>query len=315
MQKVWQVLKSLNLWILLLGLIMYWISQLIFVLRWQVLLKAQSIQIGYWPTVRLHLLGLFYNNCLPSSVGGDLLRAWYVTKHTDKKFEAAISVFVDRAIGLLGLVLMAFVGFCFLPKQGTKQLVDFANNLHLTDKLYAARWYFLAFSAAVILILTAILIIPRTRTAFLHFFSALKQKLSLVFLKLRKAVIVYWGKKTALLIALMLTFLCQGIFITALVLIGKNIHLGAPVRYYYIFIPISWVLGTLPISPGGVGVVEGVLRLLFSQVSGVLQENAIALALCQRLLWLLGSLPGAVIHMMGVHLPKDFSIDYKDDNG
>jgi hypothetical protein len=40
-------------------------------------------------------------------------------------------------------------------------------------------------------------------------------------------------------------------------------------------------------------------------------EQALALALCQRFIWVLASLPGAVVHLTGAHLPRDFFIDYK----
>ena len=87
-------------------------SQLIVGLRWWLLLRSQAIFIPYWAAVRLHFLGLFYNNFMPSALGGDFLRAWYVTSHTDKKLEAVLSVFVDRVIGLMGMVIIAVV--CYL---------------------------------------------------------------------------------------------------------------------------------------------------------------------------------------------------------
>ena len=105
------IFKGLNILVFIGALVLYVIAQLIFVLRWWVMLRAQHIRIDYGAAVKLHFLGLFYNNCLPGSVGGDLLRAWYVTKHTEKKVEAVLSVFVDRAIGLSCTVVIA--GFCY----------------------------------------------------------------------------------------------------------------------------------------------------------------------------------------------------------
>jgi len=66
----------------------------------------------------------------------------------------------------------------------------------------------------------------------------------------------------------------------------------------------------LPISIGGAVVVEGSLAYLFIHFAGVEAEAALALALCQRMVWMIASLPGAAIHLMGAHLPKDFFIDY-----
>ncbi len=87
------------------------VSQAILASRWWLLLRTQGIRINIWAAIRLHFLGLFYNNAMPGSVGGDLIRAWYVTKHTEKKFEAVLSIFVDRFVGLLSSLIMA--GFCY----------------------------------------------------------------------------------------------------------------------------------------------------------------------------------------------------------
>jgi len=68
----------------------------------------------------------------------------------------------------------------------------------------------------------------------------------------------------------------------------------------------------LPISVAGAGVVEGWLVILFiSNVAGVSREAATALALCQRAIWMLVSLPGLAIYLTGRHLPDEFFIDYE----
>ena len=71
------------------------------------------------------------------------------------------------------------------------------------------------------------------------------------------------------------------------------------------------VLGALPVSIGGAVIVEGGLVFLFVKVAGVSVEAALALAICQRAIILVGSLPGAFVHMVGAHAPKEFSIDYE----
>jgi hypothetical protein len=50
---------------------------------------------------------------------------------------------------------------------------------------------------------------------------------------------------------------------------------------------------------------------MFIRVCGASVRDAQALAASQRILWLVGSLPGVAIHLMGAHLPRDFFIDYK----
>ena len=84
-------------------------------------------------------------------------------------------------------------------------------------------------------------------------------------------------------------------------------------KYYFVFFPIAWLLGALPISIGALGIWEGTLKLLFSKVA--VGADVSTLALSHRIIWLFGSLPGVFIHLLGAHLPKDFFIDYTKSVG
>jgi len=117
LKEVTEIFLGVKLWTFTIALLAYILGQLIFVVRWRILLRVLSIKIDFLPATNLMFLGLFYNNCLPGSVGGDFLRAWYVTKHTYKRFEAALSVFVDRAVGLAGMFIMAFACYWFIPAE------------------------------------------------------------------------------------------------------------------------------------------------------------------------------------------------------
>ena len=68
---------------------------------------------------------------------------------------------------------------------------------------------------------------------------------------------------------MLLTFACQGVFIIGVWLVGKNIGVEAHFKYYFIFFPLSWVIGSLPISVGGAGVTEWWLKDIFVRVCGV----------------------------------------------
>ena len=107
------IYRRMNLGVFAVTLSIFFICQVMVGFRWWLLLRTQSIFIDFWDAVRLSFLGWFYNNFMPGSVGGDFLRAWYVTKHTDKRFEAALSVFVDRIIGLLSALIIAFFFYVF----------------------------------------------------------------------------------------------------------------------------------------------------------------------------------------------------------
>jgi uncharacterized protein (TIRG00374 family) len=285
------------------------ISQIIIGLRWWLLLRSQHIFINFWAVVRLYLLGWFYNNFMPGSVGGDFLRAWYVTKHTDKRFEAALSVFVDRIIGLLSTLIIAFFFYVFFLRGQTEALTFTGRSGPFK---FLAEYKRVIILGVVVLgaVFCGLLLHGRSRvllrTAWLH----IRIHSVRAFEKLKDAVYAYYSKPLTILAAFGMTVFIQIITITGFWFLGKNLGITASLKYYYVFFTLTWVLGALPVSIGGAVVVEGILAYLFVNFAGVEKEAALALALCQRIVWMIASLPGAAIHLIGAHLPKDFFVDF-----
>jgi len=308
-----KTLLSVNPGIFALVLGVFIVAQIIIGLRWWILLRSQSIFIKFWAAVRLYLLGWFYNNFMPGSVGGDLLRAWYVTRHTDKKFEAVLSVFVDRVIGLAStLIIAAFFYLLFIRGQG--QAIPFESQIGFVKLILF--WAVIVIAA----FFCMLLLHKRGRLLLLKVWAYIRLPVVRMIIKLKDAIVIYCRNPLSILIAFGLTVFLQLLTITGFWLLGRNIGIEAGVVYYYVFFTLAWVLGAVPISIAGAGVVEGLLASLFFTVAGVAKHAASALALCQRAVWMLASLPGAVIHLIGAHLPgeakvgvegrEDFFIDY-----
>jgi uncharacterized membrane protein YbhN (UPF0104 family) len=297
--KVAGIFGQMNLWLFAAVFAGYVITQALMAVRWWLLMRSQSVFVGLWPAVRLIFLGLFYNNFLPGAVGGDLVRAWYVTRHTEKRFEAALSVVMDRVIGLVGTVIMAV--FC--------DLVFLRGELGVIRRLggafgrykWAGMWFIIGAAAICGL---ALLTRPGRRVwAFAYDHGVRLMK------KLVTATILYCRSPLTVASAFLLTFLLQGIAVAGFWLLGRDMGIAAGAKYYFVFFPLTWVVGAVPVSIGGAGVVEGGLLWLFTALAHVQSEKAFAIALLQRIVWMLTSLPGAGIHLAGAHLPKEFSID------
>jgi hypothetical protein len=295
-REVTKILLKINLWVFAAALGLYIISQLIFVARWSLLLKAQSVEIGFWPAVMLLFLGLFYNNCLPSAVG---------------KLQAALSVFVDRVIGLTGMLLMAFFFYWFIPAENRKGIFDFPFEISFGKRLVEYRWVIAGIAAAFVVVILGFLLREKGRLLLRRAAKFIVEISVKIISKTAVAIKLYCTKGWTIIAAFLLTFCCQGVFIIAVWLMGREIGVTASVKYYFIFFSLSWLLSSLPISVGGAGITEWWLKVMFVKTCGLPGEYALALALCQRILWLVGSLPGVVIHLMGAHLPKDFFIDYE----
>jgi len=299
-----------NFWIVfLIVLFIFAIGQAIIGLRWWLLLRTQSIFISFPAAFKLHFLGLFYNNFMPSSVGGDLIRAWYVTKHTEKKFEAALSVFVDRVIGLFSTVVIAGFFYVFFL-HGKEVAIDKEENSGFIDSFIRYKWFILGIIVLLFIVFLGFLLNKKGRTILKQIWTSLITRLISLSIKFKESIIIYCTKPVAILKVFCLTVLMQLIVITGFWFLGQNMGIQVSVKYYYVFFTLTWVLGAIPVSIGGAGVVEAFLVLLFVEIAGVDEAGAWAIALCQRAVWMFASLPGAAIHLLGAHLPKDFSIDY-----
>jgi uncharacterized protein (TIRG00374 family) len=279
-------------------------------LRWWLLLRTQFIFIAFWAAVRLYFLGWFYNNFMPSSLGGDLIRAWYVTKHTEKKLQAVLSVFVDRVIGLFStLIIAVFFYSFFLRGEGTVITHRSRDGLFKSVVEYRGTllWMFVVIAA----IFGVLLLHRRGRAMLGETWSYIYVRVVKVIEKLKDATILYCSRPWTILAAFGLTVFVQLLTITGFWFLAVNMGITASIKYYYVFFTLTWVLGAIPVSIGGAVVVEGSLVILFTQFAGIEEPAAWAIALCQRVVWMLASLPGAVIHLTGAHLPKDFFVDYE----
>lgn len=307
--KIVHLLLGLN-WLVFAIFVGLWVfSQVVFVGRWSVLMRVLLVNIPFATAFRLHLLGIFYNNCLPTSVGGDLLRAWYVTTHTHKKLEAALSVLVDRIIGLIGMLIMAFCCYWFIPVGSQPQHLKLSVNFNWLPLAHQYKWLFIVAVVVLALSLLGFAAHPKGRQLLRKGGQAFGKRGLLLWGKIRQAINVYCRHIWALALAMGLTFASQGIFILGLWLVGRELGVGAHIKYYFVAFPVAWIVGTLPVSIGALGIWEGTLKLMFSSVAAGNSEQVAALALGHRIIWLLGSLPGVVIHLVGAHLPKDFFID------
>jgi glycosyltransferase 2 family protein len=299
-----KVFLNLDLWAFAAAITLFILGQFIFVLRWSLLLIAQKIYINYFQAVRLHFLGLFYNNCLPGSVGGDLLRAWYVTSHTEKKVEAALSVFVDRAIGLTCTIMTALLAYLFIPASIDNGKLEIATEFNIVDKISEYRSIIVGSILGLVLIFAVLCLLKKTRQLLVKALKFVEVHGLAVLSKVGIAIRIYCSKPLTLLVAVLLSFICQAMAVTSFWIIGHNLGIAAPVKYYFIFFPLSWILGILPVSVGGAGIMELGLKGMFSQVTTVTEKQGLILGLIQRVIWLITSLPGLVVHLTGKHLPR-----------
>ena len=107
---------SVNFWLIGLSFIMYWLGIYFLVLRWQILLKTQNIKAPMSFLFGSYLVGYFFNNFLPTSIGGDVYRIYDTSKLKNSSgMKAASIVLMERTTGVMSsiiyLVFALSVGF------------------------------------------------------------------------------------------------------------------------------------------------------------------------------------------------------------
>ena len=95
--------------------------------RWQLLLRAQDVRVPARTLLSSYLVAGFFNNFLPSTIGGDVVRIRDTARPAQSKTLATTVVFVDRALGLMGLVLVAALGATVaMIMKGQERVADLA---------------------------------------------------------------------------------------------------------------------------------------------------------------------------------------------
>lgn len=259
--------------------------------RFWYLLRVQEIHITLWESVRLTYLGQFFNQVIPGTMGGDLVKAWYVHRHTDRTATVLLTIFVDRVMGLVELVLMS----------GVMLLVVLGGKIEPWEKLQTAAMA-LGILTAGMLCMFALVLSARLRRL-LHLQKLWsKTRIAHHITAAGQAVRVLRARPGVLLAALGQTVLAHIFFIGAIALLGISLRLDLPAYRYFVFLPLIYILGAVPISPGGVGLVER-LYLAFLQTPAVGASEVVALAMLARIVPALWALPGLIVAVRGPRLP------------
>ena len=283
----------------------FFISQTLLATRWIVLLRVHKVYISLYQAVKLTYLGLFYNNIMPGAVGGDILKGWFITYHSHKdlRVEAAVTVFVDRLIGLTGII---FVGALAGLIVGTRLQIPLAGYT------IQVRWLIWAIFVAMLL---AALVFLSHRLRRLLMISHLLEKLPFAsFLrKIDQAIQLYRHHTPTIIIAFLITAVIQGLSIVAVWILTQALHLdNITLVHCLLIMPIVWLISSAVPVPGGLGVMENLFIPFFSGAldpDGTMDPLSVtarvsALALFNRLMICVCSLPGALVPIFGGHLPK-----------
>jgi glycosyltransferase 2 family protein len=281
--RLWSYVRSASIAWLATAILMYFLMVVASAWRWGLLLAAQGVSVPARRLTESFLVATFFNNFLPSNIGGDVVRIADTAAASRSRTLAAAVVIVDRVIGLLGLVLLAAVAATTAPWTDGGPLPSWVLWLGFAAGIAVSLPPFLAPD------LTVKLLSP-LRRIHQEWISARLQQLTGVLNRFRQA-------PGALIGCFAGAVLVQALLVAFYAAVARGIGIPISAWHMAVIVPVSFLAQLMPISVNGFGVREAVFSYYFSQV-GVPSEGGLIVSLLGAALVMLFSLSGAFAYVL-----------------
>lgn len=260
--EIFAILKNIPIEWLLVSMLLLFASRFAIAARWNALLKINEPKPKYRQSLKITFAGLFSNNFLPTSIGGDVVRLMMCSQAGLDAAYVTSSLLIDRIIGFTGM-------FFFMP-FGLAMWINSPENPFAASAFFALP-VAMAFSD----------VLKKGWQTVRKFFSRLWDSLKL------------WKKNPRYLLeALGYTFLHMFFFFSAMWIYLQALQVDISLFKLGAIYSLSYVISLFPISIGSLGIQEMAISYFFSTLGNVPAESAYALALLIRISFMLCSLPG-----------------------
>lgn len=249
--------------------------------KWQIFLRELGLRLNFNKLFGLYLIATFFNNFLPTMVGGDAVRAYALGRDTQDASSVTAATFMERLVGLAGLVsLVPLVLFSSIVTDqfpvvwllAPASLLGFAlASVMLLSSKFDPLWRRLRSIQKLAHLLE---FLARTRKAVYRAAQSLRILLATYLLSL----LFYVGAASAVWAAAMS--------------LGANVNIG----YLMATVPLVLVAGMLPVSLNGLGITEAGFAL-FLQLAGVPLVDAVGVGLLLRARLLVTGLFGGLLFL------------------
>lgn len=277
------------------AILAYIIVEFAAVVRWQILLKVQGINLSNARVTGLFIIGMFYNQFLPGGTGGDIVKTYLLWKETpDKKPGALLAVMFDRMIGLIALItitgILIFLRYGWLTRETDAQLDS--NPLH-NPRFYV--WVVLAvFGASVLFVGTTFVVSGFNLLHKLpHRFPGREKLIEIsaayhLYARHWRATIAAFGASLVAHLGTFATFLC----------VAYAFRANVAVVDFFAIMPVERTISSLPISFAGVGTREFILQVMLFNLCAVPPAVARMIGLTGFLVILICCLPGGIVYFL-----------------
>jgi uncharacterized protein (TIRG00374 family) len=235
--------------------------------RWNILNSALGFGIRYREAFSLSMIGLLFTVVIPGSVGGDVIKAYYVgTRVPNRRAHAFTTILMDRYLGLLSLLTLGAAGVCW------------NYRIILTNKIMTtlAMFVVLGFLGGTLALMVAVLFSRQVTALSRRFVGRLPLASHAV--KCFEALEAFRARPSVLVIGVLMTLpshliACLGMRI-AMGMVGAA---DMPLERFLLIVPLGLISTVIPLSPGGVGIGQAAFYALCEALShgtGAAASNA-----------------------------------------
>ena len=259
---VWTLLSADPRWAIL-AVVSCFLSIVLGAYQWHLLLRIHGINFGFMACFRSYYSGMFLNNFLPGTVGGDALRVYDVHKREGSFGKAAASTLLDRLMGFSALSFFSLLALAFEFRQ---RALPPGLLLHLMQAVTAIS---AAFVAMLLLLLSrrlsgALRVVIR---------SLGMEKLGNLHAKIEEALTAYKARWGSIAYVFLIACFVQLMRISVSAFSAWALHLTIAPVFFFAFIPLIALTAVLPLNVGGWGVPQGLGSYLYA-LPGVLVATA-----------------------------------------
>lgn len=251
---------------LVVGLFFLILSALCSAARWYLLVQAQGLSLSFRSVISLTMIGNFFNTFMPGSVGGDLIKAWYVAgREPQRKTRAIFTVLLDRAIGMSVIIFYA-----------ATTLAIYNDWISDNARLRWLAWTLWGFTATVALGIILFYTGRGPDSPLLQKLRALLDRVPLL-AKMFDATLQYRRRGGIIAAALALSAISiLGVNLMYWIQ-GQALGVDLTLAQYFFVVPVALTVSAVPLLPGGIGVGQVAFFTLFQWIGASSPEQGATL--------------------------------------
>lgn len=257
-----------NLWLIGLAILSQFLSTLIASYRWNIIMRILGFKEDFYFYFRSYFKGSFFNQLLPSNIGGDAVRILDLRAAGYGVKESFFGILIDRVFGILALLFVGLIAGFYARKM-------------IPEGLYETINYIFILGIAGVLFITLI-----NRSGLLKRFTFLS-----FFLDMSKSFYTIFRETRNFLIQFFYSILVHIFSILSIFAIASAVGINKEAVLFLTLIPIVILFMAIPLSLAGWGIREGAMVGLFTLV-GVNKELILSVSLIYGFVVIITIIPG-----------------------